>query len=366
MMDLDSAMLRALELAENGTGYVSPNPRVGAVILDNSGEIIGEGWHKQFGGPHAEVEAISNSGRDTFEGCTIVVTLEPCSHHGKTPPCSDLIIEKKFSRVVIGSLDRNPLVRGNGVKKLLDARIEVIQAVQEAKCDYLNRAFFKYITTGLPYVAIKAAQSFDGKIALQNGESKWITSPASRMKVQHLRAEFDSIIAGRQTLLKDNPALDVREIEKPSPKRILLDADLTLPLHLKVFEKANEVQTILFHDSDDESKIRKYSETGANLERINRNRSGYLDLHELLKMLGTKYHITSLLVEGGAQLYSEFLKERLVDEFHFFVAPKIIGKGIETFGSLEFEKLADAFELEVINSEKFGEDFYFAGKVNYH
>lgn len=365
-MNYSEAMLHAIELAKLGTGYVSPNPRVGAVILDENGEIIGEGWHKKYGGPHAEVEAIRSGNRDNFDGCTIVVTLEPCSHTGKTPPCADLIIDNKFSKVVVGTLDKNPLVSGKGVELIRKSGIEVIVGVEQEQCEYLNRAFFKFVNQGVPYIILKVAQSIDGNIALSNGESKWITSSESRSKVQSLRADCDAILVGTNTIIADNPSLNVRELDLPSPKKIILDKELYLPFDLKVFSEQDKNKIIVFHHSDNLKKIQLYEEKGFKTEKISLNENGHLSIAELVKILGKKYQITSLLVEGGARIYSSFLSEKLADEIHFYVAPKIIGSGINTFGQFKLSELADAPELKVIKNERLGSDYLFETKVIYH
>jgi len=363
-MNYEQLMQRAIELALRGTGYVSPNPRVGAIIIDQNGKIIAEGWHKNYGGSHAEVEAINLANLPSFENHTLVVTLEPCNYFGNTPPCTDLIIEKKFSKVVVGTLDPNPKVNGKGVEKLRNAGIEVITGILEEQCKHLIRYFSKYITHKKPYVILKIAQTIDGNIALKNGQSKWISSEESRLKVQELRADVDAILVGKNTVLMDNPFLNVRYIDAPNPKKIILDAELTLPLDLNIFKNPEREHTIIFC-SKGAAKSRKantLSLAGVKIEPITHNEYGFLDLNEILSIISEKYNIVSLLVEGGSQLFTSFLKENLVDEFHIFIAPKILGAGLQTFGHLILPAINKATELEILKYEKIGVDFHIVAK----
>lgn len=364
-MNYEQLMSRALELALRGTGYVSPNPRVGAVIIDNNGQIIAEGWHKSFGGPHAEVEAINQANIETFENHTLIVTMEPCNFYGKTPPCTDLIIQKKFSKVVIGSLDPNPKVNGQGVQKLKDAGIDVITGILEEECNHINRFFAKFINYNKPYIILKVAQTIDGNIALKNGQSKWITSEESRLKVQELRMDIDAVLVGKNTILMDNPFLTVRDYDSPNPKKIIMDAELTLPLDLNIFKNPERESTILFC-SKPASKSRKantLSLAGIKIEPIANNEFGFLNLNDVLSILAEKYNITSLMVEGGSQIFTSFIKENLVDEFHIFIAPKILGAGLQAFGHLLIPAINKATELVITNVEQVGVDFHLTAKL---
>ncbi|MFH1050763.1 MAG: bifunctional diaminohydroxyphosphoribosylaminopyrimidine deaminase/5-amino-6-(5-phosphoribosylamino)uracil reductase RibD [bacterium] len=368
------AMARAIELAQKGTGFVSPNPRVGAVILKN-GELISEGYHKKFGGPHAEVEAIKNAKGVDLEGATIVVNLEPCSHFGKTPPCCDLIIEKKFSKVVIGMKDPNPIVAGKGIKKLRKAGIEVVSGVFEKEAKWLNRTFIKHITAGMPYVVLKVAQSIDGKIATVSGESQWITCEESRQEGHKLRAELDAVLVGKNTVLKDNPQLTVRlksvyQVNKVrkvrkvykerNPFRVVLDTNLSLPLIKNVFIDENNNKTIVCcsEKSADSDKAKKLIKLGVNILAIKTGKNKKIDLQDCLNKLSEQFQIASVLVEGGAEIHSSFIKQNLVDEIRFFIAPKIIGKGISAFDRLELKKLSDASEFEIKEVCRSGEDLH--------
>ncbi|MDQ1266094.1 MAG: diaminohydroxyphosphoribosylaminopyrimidine deaminase, partial [Bacteroidota bacterium] len=267
------------KLALRGSGYVSPNPRVGAVIVKN-GKIISEGWHRQFGESHAEVDAIENSGMDNFEDCELFVNLEPCSYQGKTPPCADLIIDKKFSRVVIGTLDPNPLVSGKGIRKLEAADINVKIGVLENDCKWVNRYFFKHITTGLPYITAKAAQSLDGCIATSLGESKWISCDESRRRSHLLRSEIDAVLIGRTTASTDNPKLTVRNVSGRNQKRIILDSKLALPLDIDTLRDANRINTIICckQDSAETRKAENLRLAGVHVLPIKADASGRIDI----------------------------------------------------------------------------------------
>ena len=359
-MTHSEAMQRALELAKRGTGYASPNPRVGAVILDKNGNMISEGWHKKFGAPHAEIDAINNAHRDDFSDCTIVVNLEPCFHYGKTPPCVDEIIKRNFKSVVIGMPDTNPLVAGKSVEKLKSAGIEVEIGVLEEESLEINKSFAKWIQTQEPYISLKIAQSIDGNIALKNGVSQWITSKESRSKVQYLRSEVDAILIGRNTAMMDNPHLTVREINLPTPKRIVLDSHLSLPLTLNIFTDDYVDRTYVVCDQSliNTVKAEYLIEQGVQLLPVRLSYKNKIDLKKLIKKLGSDLSITSILVEGGAQLFSSLIQEKLADELHIFIAPKIIGDGLRTFSDFHIEKMENAINFQIKSIEKVGQDFY--------
>jgi diaminohydroxyphosphoribosylaminopyrimidine deaminase/5-amino-6-(5-phosphoribosylamino)uracil reductase len=251
----ESYIKLTLELARKGRGNVSPNPMVGAVLVKDD-KIIGAGYHEYFGGNHAEVNAISNS-RTQLDGATLYVNLEPCSHFGKTPPCVDTIIQNKISRVVIGTLDMNPVVSGNGIRRLKEAGIDVRVGVLENECVSLNKFFFKHITQQLPYVTLKAAQTLDGKIADPKGDSKWITSLNARRYVHSLRSQYDAVLVGASTIRKDDPSLTVRFIEGRNPKRIVLDSGLRLSLNYSIFNNNMDSNLIVVASRKSASKVRK-------------------------------------------------------------------------------------------------------------
>ncbi len=345
-----------LEIAKRGSGYVSPNPMVGCVITKNN-KIIGAGYHQKYGENHAEVNAI-NSAVESLEGSTLYVNLEPCSHYGHTPPCVDKIIESKIKRVVIGTLDVNPLVSGNGVRKLKKAGIDVKVGVLEKECTELNKFFFKYITKKIPYVTLKIAQTLDGKIADQSNYSQWITSSDSRKFVHSLRAQYDAVLIGRRTAEIDNPLLTVRLTEGRNPWRVVLDTELKLKTDLRLFKQNADGKTILVTSKasiSKQNKIKKLSELGVRIIFVKQNGSGKLNLRSLLKVLSTM-EITSVLVEGGSEIFSSFMKQNLFDDIFLFISPKLLGAGISAFNSLNIDSLKRAYKLRIKHSEIIGED----------
>ncbi len=356
------AMQKAIQLALKGSGYVSPNPRVGAVILDENDNIISEGWHKEFGDKHAEIDAIANSTRDSFEGCTMVVNLEPCTHEGKTPPCAPQLIEKKFSKVVIGMEDPNPLVAGSGIRLLKEAGIEVVSGVMEEECKWINRFFSKHITTGMPYIIAKMAQTIDGCIATKLGSSKWITCDESRKRGHALRAQVDAILIGRNTAAKDNPQLTVRNVEGRNPKRIVFDTNLNLLLDLNIFKGDLRENTIVCCSATaNPRKIETLNMAGLTVKKMETNEHGKIDLEKALKKLAEECGVTSILVEGGAALYSSFFENDLIDEYHVFIAPKVFGNGINTFNNIKTSYVNQAKNFSIKAVSRCGEDIHIIG-----
>ncbi len=352
----ESYIQLAIEIAKKGEGDVSPNPLVGCVIIKNT-KIIGAGYHQKFGEDHAEINAI-NSSTESLEGSTLFVNLEPCSHQGKTPPCVDRIIKEKIKKVVIGTLDINPLISGNGVKALKKSGVEVKVGILEKECFELNKFFFKYISEKLPYVTLKAAQTLDGKIADANFYSEWISGEQSRKIVHSLRSKYDAILIGFNTAKKDNPNLTVRLVEGRNPYRILLDSKLKLSLNLNLVKKNKDKKTIvvtLEENRTKKNKIKKLEQHGIRLFFVKKGDDGRINLKSTLKQL-RKFGIASVLVEGGAKVYSAFVKQNLFDDIMLFVAPKIIGSGIQTFAELSNNSLKDAFKLKLKRSEMIGED----------
>jgi diaminohydroxyphosphoribosylaminopyrimidine deaminase/5-amino-6-(5-phosphoribosylamino)uracil reductase len=308
---------RTFDLAAMGVGAVSPNPRVGCVIVKD-GEVIGEGWHKKFGEAHAEVNAIASvADKDQLAGCTAYVSLEPCSHFGKTPPCSDLLIQHGVRKVVISNLDTNPLVAGEGLKKLKEAGIEVITGVLEKEGRDLNKRFFTYHEKQRPYIILKWAQTSDGFIAHSNYESKWISNEFSRQLVHKWRSEEDAILVGTKTAAHDNPNLTVREWSGRNPVRLVIDRFLRLSDNLNLFDKS--VPTVCFN-------LLKHEEH-ANLKLVR------LDEQHFIPQLLTWLHnekIQSLIVEGGSQTLSFFIESGLWDEARVFSSPRSFHKGIKS------------------------------------
>ncbi len=351
----ESYIQLAIEIAKKGIGEVSPNPLVGCIIV-NDDRIIGAGYHQKFGHNHAEINAI-NSAKCDIEGSTLYVNLEPCSHQGKTPPCVDKIIEKKIKRVVIGTLDMNPLVSGKGIKKLKNAGIDVKVGLLEKECIELNKFFFKFISKKTPYVTLKAAQTLDGKIADSNFESKWITSLDSRRRVHLLRAQYDAVLIGAGTVKKDNPSLTVRLTEGRNPKKIVIDDKLTLPVESKIFTSSEKNLIILTseHSSGKRKKINKLFSKGADILFIKENADGKIDLKLALKELA-KQNIASILVEGGSKVFTSFMSQNLYDELVLFIAPKILGEGLSAIGNLGIKSIRKALKLQIRNVEKLGDD----------
>ncbi len=363
-------MQRCIALAKKGAGYVSPNPMVGAVVVASDGEMLGEGFHERFGRPHAEVNAIARAemdfGATALCDATLYVNLEPCAHEGKTPPCADLIIQKEIPRVVVGMADPFPAVAGSGIDRLRKNGIEVTTGVQESACRRLNEAYLHHLKTARPLVTLKTAQTLDGRIATATGDSRWITGTEARRFVHQMRAEMDGVLVGSMTARTDDPALTVRHIDGPQPQRFVLDREGTLPLHLKLFTDKNTRRTCAVVGSNARPRYEKpLSEGGGRMIRIP-ERKGHLDLVEMLHLLGRSVEtdrgpIQSLLVEAGPSLATALLREDLVDRLFCFVAPKIIGNGISTFGDLEITAIGSALNFVAHTWEPIGPDMLFRG-----
>lgn len=356
-------MRRAISLAVRGIGAVNPNPLVGAVIV-RDGRVIAEGWHERYGGLHAERNAFGNCTEDA-EGATMYVTLEPCCHYGKTPPCANAVIEHKIARVVVGLKDPNPLVAGKGIEKLQAAGIEVFAGVEEETIRYMNRVFLKYITTGLPWVVLKTAMTLDGKIAARTGDSRWVTGDESRLRVQEMRKEYMAIMVGIGTVLADDPMLNCRlEGEVRQPVRIVVDSKARIPLDSRIVATARDYRTIVAHTVQAEpGKLVSLSDCGVELICCN-EQEGKVDARDLLAKIGG-LKMDSILLEGGGELNDSFIRGHCVDEVFAFIAPKLIG-GRDAKTPVEgngFEKMADAVWLENIKTERIGNDFLIQGMV---
>ncbi len=355
-------MARAIELARKGAGFVNPNPMVGAVIVKD-GRIIGEGYHKKFGELHAERNAIANCSEST-EGATIYVTLEPCCHYGKTPPCTEAIIESGISRVVIGTLDVNPVVAGHGAEILRAHGIKVEVGVLENECRQLNKVFNKYISSGLPYVVMKYAMTSDGKIATKKGESKWITSEQSREEVHKLRNDLAGIMVGVTTVITDDPMLDCRLENTVNPVRIVCDTNLRTPVESKLVSTANDIKTIIATASEDKEKIRLYEEKGCKILRV-KKKNNEIDLNILMRELGSM-GIDSILLEGGGTVNYSALSSQIVDEIQIFIAPKIFGGSAKSpVEGLGIENINDAIKLNPIRVTNIGADILIENEVIY-
>ena len=356
-------MQRALTLAKLGAGFVNPNPMVGAVIVKN-GKIIGEGYHEKYGDLHAERNALRDC-MESPEGATMYVTLEPCCHYGKTPPCTEAIIESGISRVVIGTLDVNPVVAGKGAEILKANGIKVEVGLMEKECKNLNRVFNKYMMSKLPYVVMKYAMTADGKIATVTGESKWITGDMARENVHRLRKNLSGIMVGVSTVIMDDPGLDCR-LDEPAknPVRIICDSHLRTPLSSKVVETAGEIETIIATSSDDKKKVAEYKKKGCKVINIPQSEKG-IDLNVLMAKLG-EMGIDSVLLEGGGTLNYSALESRIVDEIHIHMAPKIFGGSSKTpVEGLGIADINQAIKLNPINTTWAGDDLIIENEVIY-
>ncbi|OPY11388.1 MAG: Riboflavin biosynthesis protein RibD [Syntrophus sp. PtaB.Bin001] len=358
----EAFMKRALRLAKRGEGWVSPNPMVGAVIFKN-GKIIGEGYHRKFGQAHAEINALNNAA-ESVEGSTIYVTLEPCSHYGKTPPCVDRIIASRPERVVIGTTDPNPLVAGQGIEALKNHGIQVATGVLETECKEINESFFKFIQSRSPFVTLKFAQTLDGRIATSTGHSRWISSPPSRRFAHRLRHIHDAILVGIGTILSDDPELTVRLVRGKNPLRIVLDSQLRIPLTSRILQDQDQSKTLIVTtDNSEKEKILKLKDLGVDTLILPANQSGNIDLNLLLQELGNR-NIASLLVEGGSGVLTALLAANLADRLITVIAPKITGKGIEAVGQLNITNMENAIGLIFRKIFRKGNDLIIDSRLN--
>lgn len=350
-------MLECLTLAEKGAGYVSPNPMVGAIVVKD-GKIVGRGFHKRFGGPHAEVSAIRQA-KNFAKGGTLYVNLECCCHYGKTPPCTDAIIQSGVKRVVVGMKDPNPLVRGKGIRRLKAANIEVELGVLRRECEKMNEVFSKFITTGQPFVTLKIAQTFDGRIADSEGNSRWITNHHSRRIVHALRARYDAVLVGANTISMDNPLLTVRAIHGRNPYRVIVDGNFSSPPSSRVFIDKDKHLTFLFTSRatarKEKKQISKLQRSGIRVYPMSPRNGSTLDIHQILAVLAES-NISSVLVEGGARTYAEFVRANAVDKMIIFLAPKVFGDGLSAFQYLKEIELAKALQFSRTSSWNLGGD----------
>jgi diaminohydroxyphosphoribosylaminopyrimidine deaminase/5-amino-6-(5-phosphoribosylamino)uracil reductase len=352
-MDDRKYMKMALELAQKRLGFTSPNPCVGAVVV-KSGKVISNAFHEKAGFPHAEVKALKLAGKKA-KGASLYVTLEPCVHFGKTPPCCDSIVKSGVKKVIIATKDPNPLNNGRGIRRLKEAGIEVVTGILKEEATYLNRCFFKFITEGLPFIFIKVAQSLDGKIATRTGEAKWITSKESRAYVQKLRYRTDAILVGINTIIKDNPRLTCRLTPKKLLTKIIIDPHLKMPLKAKIFKEAKKV--IIVTKKGKLTPKRKILNKKAVIVEVKCNKEGRLNLRQALQKIA-KLDVVSIMVEGGGETITNFIREKLFDEIFIFIAPKIIG-GEEAPTSVEgkgVSKIKNALYFKDFALERVGND----------
>ncbi len=364
-------MERAMELAKKGEGWCHPNPMVGAVVV-KEGRIIGEGYHARRGEAHAERNALAAL-TESAEGATLYVTLEPCCHYGKTPPCTEAIIEHKIGRVVIGSRDPNPKVAGGGVRALRAAGIEVVEDFMKEECDAFNAVFFHYITTHTPYVILKYAMTADGKIATKTGASKWISGEASRQRVQQMRHACMGIMVGIGTVKADDPLLTCRLEGGRNPVRIVCDSSLEISPDAKLCQTARDVRTIVacalpsleegFLPPREEERIQRLQSLGVEILNVPQKTKAQVDLKALMGWLGRE-EIDSVLIEGGGTLNESALREGIVQEVRAFLAPKIFGGRAKTpVEGLGAETPEEAILLTAVGAETVGEDLMITYRV---
>jgi diaminohydroxyphosphoribosylaminopyrimidine deaminase / 5-amino-6-(5-phosphoribosylamino)uracil reductase len=350
-------MQQALELAREGLGFVSPNPLVGCVLVQD-GAVVGRGYHQHFGGPHAEVHALQDAGAQA-RGAVLYVNLEPCSHTGKTPPCVDAVIQAGVSRVVVALRDPNPLVAGAGLARLAAAGIVVTVGVCEAAAHKLNEAFIKYITTRRPFVTLKSAITLDGKIATRTGASQWITGELARQEGHRLRHAADAILVGIGTVLQDDPQLTTRlpDQQGVNPLRVIVDSTLRVPLQAQVTDVASDRRTLIVTTARAPMAHSEALRTrGVEVVCLPAYDDGRVDLEALCRYLGER-GVASVLVEGGATLSATLLRRRLIDKVLLFVAPKIIGgDGISVVGPCGVETMEQVIQLRDMVSQHLGND----------
>jgi len=351
-------MGEALELASKGRYGVSPNPMVGAIVVDRDGLEVGRGYHEQCGGPHAEVVALAQAGSRSAGG-TLVVTLEPCVHHGRTPPCVDAVLAAGIARVVVGSRDPNPLVNGHGVETLRAAGVEVVEGVRGEECERLNRRFGHWMRSGLPFVTLKMAVTLDGKIAARGGRSRWITSEASRRAGYALREEYDAILVGIGTVMADDPRLRRHLGLNPSPHivRVVLDSELRLPLTSQLLSQEPGDVIVFCRAPAAADRGQELERIGVTVVEVGPDERSRCELWPVLRWLGS-HGISSLLVEGGGEVHWSFLREHLVQQVHAFVAPLLLGgkEATSAVGGLGFGSPQEGVRLVFEEVRRLGED----------
>lgn len=354
-------MAMAMRLARKALGMTSPNPAVGAVVVKN-GRVVGRGYHQRAGHAHAEIIALEEAG-ELSRGSTLYVTLEPCAHFGKTPPCVDAVVKRGIKAVYIGMADPNPLNNGRGIAILKQHKIQVEVGYFEQELRRLNEAFIKYITEKKPFVTVKAAQSLDGKIATKTGESKWITSDKSRSFTHRLRADYDAVMVGVNTVLRDNPKLEAW-FSKRYPKKIIIDSQLSTPQNAGIFSAHAEVIIVtLAANPGQETENRLILGRKAKIVEV-KEKAGQINLKDMMKKLAA-LEICNILVEGGGTLVGSLFDEGLVDKVLFFISPKIIG-GKEAISSVMgqgISRIEKAHKVKDIKLRRIGEDYLFEGYI---
>ena len=355
-------MRLALELAANAKGRTSPNPLVGAVVVKD-GRVVGCGWHRKAGTPHAEVHALRQAG-ELARGADVYVTLEPCSHYGKTPPCARALVEAGVKRVYAAMLDPNPLVAGRGFKILQEAGIETEYGFLEDEARTLNEVFLKWITHKQPFVVLKAAMTLDGKIATAGGQSKWITNEASRVYGYRLRDTYDAIMVGVNTVIADDPSLTARVEGGKNPIRIVVDSRLRTPLEAHIVTDKAAQTIIAVTAAAEPARVKEFEAAGVQILTIDADANGRVDISKLVKTLGEQ-GVCSILAEGGGTLHGSLIEHKLVDKAYFFIAPKLVG-GAKAQGPVMgrgIAELSEAVQLEELNVEKLDGDILLYGRV---
>jgi len=357
----EQRMKQVLRLAEKGRGRTSPNPVVGAILVKND-QVVGKGYHVRAGELHAEIVALQQAG-ESARGSTLYINLEPCTHFGRTPPCAPRVIKARVKRVVIGMKDPNPRVKGRGIQTLRQAGIDVQVGILERECQRINEAFHKYIVHKEPFVILKVASTLDGKIATQEGDSKWITGEVSRRFVHRLRDQVDAVLVGIGTILKDDPMLTARIEGGHDPYRVVLDSRLRIPERAKVLKGSPSKVIIATTEEGSHEKMERLRRKGFQILVLN-SKEGRVDLRTCLKRLGT-IGIVTLLVEGGSQINGSFLDERKIDKFYFFFSSKWMGdpEAPSIFGGHGARDLKKAVRLNQVRFRKMGEDFLIEGYV---
>lgn len=356
-------MRLAMQLAGNAIGRTSPNPLVGAVIVKDN-RVVGCGWHRKAGTPHAEVHALNQAG-ELAQGADVYVTLEPCAHYGKTPPCAKALVEAKVKNVYGGLLDVNPKVAGKGFKILEDAGIHVEYGFLQDELRKQNEVFFKWIEHKKPFVVLKAAMTLDGKIATATGQSKWITNETSRAYGYKLRDIYDGIMVGINTVIEDNPMLTTRVDGGKNPIRIVVDSSLKIDINANVVQDKSAKTIVATTDKANKDKILKLQAQDIDVIVVDKDENDKVDIEKLLDILGQQ-NICSILVEGGATLSGSFVAKKLVDKVYFFIAPKIVGgKEAKTpVAGTGILNLQEALALKDIQIEKLEEDILIIGRVD--
>ncbi|MFH1006362.1 MAG: bifunctional diaminohydroxyphosphoribosylaminopyrimidine deaminase/5-amino-6-(5-phosphoribosylamino)uracil reductase RibD [Candidatus Latescibacterota bacterium] len=351
-------MKRALRLSERARGQTSPNPLVGAVLVRDA-RIVGEGYHRRAGKAHAEAIALDRAGEQA-KGATLYVSLEPCCHYGRTPPCVDRIIERGISKVVCAIIDPDPRVAGKGIERLEKAGIPVTLGILAEAARKTNEVYLKHISTGMPFVTLKLAQSLDGRIATRAGESKWITGEQARRFVHRLRSQMDAVMVGIDTVIQDDPQLNVRGVRGKHPLKIVLDSGLRISPDARVFEGEGLILATTSRSSREKQAVMEGR--GARIWVLP-ERDDHVDLSAVMLKAGHE-GITSVLIEGGAQVATSALRAGVVDKLMFFIAPKLIGSGTAGIGDLGISQMKDAISLEAGSLRRFGEDVLYSAEIS--